>query len=120
MVKQNPTILTIDPNNLILKELDNLNLLANEPQITDLYTLNIYPNPSSEDINVSYQLAKISEVKLSIIDFSGKEIYAGQAEKQTQGNHSQNIKISQFSSGTYIVNLKVDGLNESRKLVTIK
>ena len=120
VVKQNPTILTIDPNNLILKELDNLNLLANEPQITDLYTLNIYPNPSSEDINVSYQLAKSSEVKLSIIDFSGKEIYAGQAEKQTPGNHSQNIKISQFSAGTYIVNLKVDGLNESRKLVTIK
>lgn len=120
VVKQNPSTLTIDPNNLILKESENLNLLANEPQITDLYTLNIYPNPSSDEINVSYQLVKNSEVKLSIIDFSGKEIYAGQEEKQTQGNHTQNIKISQFSAGTYIVNLRIDGLNESRKLVTIK
>ena len=120
VVKQNPSGVIIDPNNLILKDLETLNLLANEPQIADLYILNIYPNPSSEDINVRYQLAKSSEVKLSIIDFSGKEIYVGQAEKQSQGNHSQNIKISQFSAGTYIVNLRVDGLNESRKLVTVK
>ena len=119
-VKQNPSILTIDPNNLILKELENLSVLSNEPHITDSYGLNIYPNPSSDEINVSYQLAKNAEVKLSIIDFSGKEIYASQTEKKIQGNHSQNIKISQFLSGIYIVNLRVDGLNESRKLVTVK
>jgi aminopeptidase N len=120
VVKQNPSGLTIDPNNLILKDLETLNILSNEPQIADSYALNIYPNPSSEEINVSYQLVKNAEVRLSIIDFSGKEIYVGQEEKQTQGNHSENIKISQFSAGTYIVNLRVDGLNESRKLVTVK
>jgi aminopeptidase N len=120
VVKQNPPDIIIDPNNLILKDLETLNILSNEPQITDSYALNIYPNPSSDEINVSYQLVKNAEVRLSIIDFSGKEIYARQAEKQTQGNHSENIKISQFSPGTYIVNLRVDGLNESRKLVTVK
>lgn len=120
VVKQNPSMLTIDPNNLILKELEIVNVLSNEPQITDFYALNIYPNPSSEEINVSYQLAKSTEVKLSITEFLGNEIYVGQAEKQTQGNHSQRIKISQFSAGTYILNLRVDGLNESRKLVIIK
>lgn len=120
VVKQNPSTLTIDPNNLILKELEILNVLASEPQIDNPFTLNIYPNPSSEEINVSYQLAKSSEVKLSIIDSAGKEIYVGQSEKQTQGNYTQHIKFSQFSAGTYIVNLRIDGLNESRRLVTIK
>jgi aminopeptidase N len=120
VVKQNPSDIVIDPNNLILKSLETLNILSNEPQIADSYALNIYPNPSSDEINVSYQLAKSSDIKLSIIDFSGKEIYVGEEEKQSQGNHLQNIKISQFSAGTYIVNLRVDGLNESRKLVTVK
>lgn len=120
VVKQNPNDLIIDPKNLILKSLETLNILSNEPQITDSYALNIYPNPGSDEINVSYQLTKNSDIKLSIIDFSGKEIYVGEEEKHTQGNHTQNIKISQFSAGTYIVNLRVDGLNESRKLVTVK
>jgi aminopeptidase N len=105
---------------LILKSLETLNILSNEPQITDSYALNIYPNPSSDEINVSYQLVKNAEVSLSIIDFSGKEIYVEKEEKKSQGIHSANIRISQFSAGTYIVNLRVDGLNESRKLVTIK
>ena len=120
VVKQKPATLILDPNNLILKELETLNVLANESQIRNSYNLNIYPNPSSGEISVSYQLAKSSDVKLSIIDFSGIEIYAMPEEKQTQGNHSQTIKISQFSEGTYIVNLRIDGQNESRKLVTIK
>ena len=120
VVKQVPSILTIDPNNLILKDLTTLNILSNEPAIEDNYGLNIFPNPSTESINVSFKLNKTSDVKLSIFDFSGKEIYAGQEEKMMQGNHSENIRISQFSAGTYIVNLKVDGQNESRKLVTVK
>ena len=120
IVKQMPSSLIIDPNNLILKDLTLLNVLSNEPAIEDNYGLNIFPNPSSETINVSFKLNKTSDVKLSIFDFSGKEIFMGQEEKMTQGNHSENIRISQFSAGIYIVNLRVDGQNESRKLVTIK
>ena len=120
VVKQMPSSLIIDPNNLVLKDLTLLNVLSNEPAIEDNYGLNIFPNPSSETINVSFKLNKTSDVKLSIFDFSGKEIYMGQEEKMIQGNHSENIRINQFSAGTYIVNLRVDGQNESRKLVTIK
>jgi len=69
---------------------------------------------------VSFKLNKSSEVKLSIIDFSGAEIFTSSEEKLPLGNHSQKIKISQFTPGTYIVNLRVDGQNESRKLVTLK
>ena len=117
---EKPITLTIDPNNLIMKDLESLNTLANEPQLEDIFALNIYPNPSSEIINVSFMLNKSSAVKVSIFDFSGKEIFACQEEKMIQGNHSKNIGISQFSSGTYFVNLRVDGQNESRKLVTVK
>ncbi len=119
-VKQKPSIVTIDPNNLILKDLQNINVLSNESPIEDFFGMNIYPNPSTESINVSFRLTKTSDVKLSIIDFTGAEIFTSVEEKLTQGNHAQNIKISQFSAGTYIVNLRIDGLNESRKLVTIK
>ena len=120
VLKSKPTNVIFDPNNLILKDLETINVLGSEPIIYDDFGLTIAPNPSSEDIDVSFRLAKSSIVKISIIDFSGKEVLMQSEEKLQTGNYSRNLKISQFQSGTYILNLNVDGLNESRKLVTVK
>jgi aminopeptidase N len=120
ILKTNPNIIKFDPNNLILKDLETVVVLANEPQILDNFGLNIAPNPSSDEIEVTFRLAKSSIVKITIIDFSGKEMLAQPEEKLPAGNYSRNLRISQFQSGTYIVNLTVDGQNESRKLVTVK
>lgn len=120
VLKSKPTNIIFDPNNLILKDLETINVLGSEPIIYDDFGLTIAPNPSSEDIDVSFRLAKSSTVKMSIVDFSGKEILTQSEEKLPTGNYSRNLKISQFQSGTYILNLSVDGLNESRKLMTVK
>lgn len=119
-VKAKPTALVFDPNNLILKDVETTIVLANEPVDYDNFGLTVAPNPSSEDIDVSFRLVKSSIVKISIIDFSGKEILTQPEEKLSIGNYSRNFKISQFQAGTYILNLNVDGQNESRKLVTFK
>jgi aminopeptidase N len=122
-LKEKPSDVIFDANNLILKDLEIIsipNALANETAIDNPFALNIYPNPSSDNIEISFKLAKSANVKLSIIDFSGKEILTQSEEKLLQGNHTRNLRISQFLSGTYIVNLNVDGMNESRKLVTVK
>jgi aminopeptidase N len=120
VLKTKPSSINFDSNNLILKDLETVAVLSNEPQIFDNFGLNVAPNPSSEDIEVSFRLAKSSTVKITIIDFSGKEILSQPEEKLSIGNYSRNLKISQFQSGTYILNLNVDGQNESRKLVTFK
>jgi len=119
-VKMKPTTLVFDPNNLILKDVEIATVLANEPLDDDNFGLTVSPNPSSEDINVRFRLAKSSSVKISIIDFSGKEILSQQEEKLQVGNYVRNFKVSQFQAGIYILNLNVDGQNENRKLVTIE
>ena len=119
-VKARPNNVIFDPNNLILKDLETINILAVEPLIYDNFGLTVAPNPSSEDIDISFRLAKSSTIRISIVDFSGKEILTQSEEKLPMGNYSRNLKISQFQSGIYILNLNVDGQNESRKLVTFK
>ena len=120
ILKVKPTSVIFDPNNLIIKDLETVVVLANEPIIDDNFGLTIAPNPSSEYIDVSFRLAKSALVKIIIIDFSGKEILAQPEEKLMVGNYSRNFKISQFQSGIYMLNLEVDGQNESRKLVTFR
>ena len=122
-LKEKPKEVIFDPNNLILKDLEVIavqSALANEPVVDDNFGLTIAPNPSSADIDISFRLAKPSSIKITIIDFSGREILTQPEEKLTMGNYSRNLKISQFQAGTYILNLMVDGQNESRKLVTFK
>ncbi len=119
-LKEKPTSINFDSNNLILKDLETISVLANEPIIYDNFGLMIAPNPSSEEIDVSFRLTKSSTVKISIVDFSGREILFQPEEKLLMGNYSRNLRISQFQSGTYILNLNVDGQNESRKLITFK
>jgi aminopeptidase N len=119
-LKAKPQNIIFDPNNLILKDVETLSVLATEPQVFDNFGLVIFPNPSAGDIDVSFRLAKPAFVKIMIIDFSGKEILTQPEGKLLMGNYSRNLKISQFQSGTYILNLNVDGQNESRKLVTFK
>ncbi|PWK29257.1 putative secreted protein (Por secretion system target) [Arcicella aurantiaca] len=120
LVKDKPVNVTFDANNWILKDIETVNILANEPVFGDTFGLNVFPNPSSDEINVSYQLPKNATVRISMVDFSGKEIFKSVEEKLTQGNYSQNIKINDFPAGTYIINLNVDGQNESRKLLMVK
>lgn len=120
ILKSKPSNIIFDPNNLILKDLEAVTVLVNEPQMFDNFALSIAPNPSSEEIEVSFRLSKPSTVKISIIDFSGKEILSQSEEKLSTGNYARNLKISQFQSGIYILNLSVDGQNESRKLITLK
>lgn len=120
ILKVKPTSVIFDPNNLIIKDLETVVVLANEPIIDDNFGLTIAPNPSSEYIDVSFRLAKSALVKITIIDFSGKEILAQPEEKLMVGNYSRNFKVSQFQSGIYMLNLEVDGQNESRKLVTFR
>lgn len=123
IVKAKPTSLVFDPNNLILKDVETTimtSILANEPVAYDSFGLTVAPNPSSEDIDVSFRIVKSSIVKISIIDFLGKEILTQLEEKLQVGNYARNVKISQFQAGIYILKLNVDGQNESRKLVIFK
>jgi hypothetical protein len=119
-VKTKATGIVFDPNNLILKDVETTLILANEPTDYANFGLTVAPNPSSEDINISFRLAKSSIVRISIIDFSGKEILSQPEEKLPIGNYSRNFKISEFQSGNFILNLNIDGQNESRKLITFK
>lgn len=120
VLKEKPSNVVFDADNWILKDFETVNILANEPIFGDNFGLNVFPNPSSDEINVSYQLPKTSIVKISMIEFSGKEIFRSSEEKLPQGNYSQNIKINDYPAGTYIINLNVDGRNESRKLLMVR
>lgn len=103
---------TTTMHNLILGMLN----AKTEELKTDL-NVNIYPNPASSLIYLEFELLNNAETQVEIVDLSGKQILILDKENFEAGKNKKSINISSISSGSYIVNLKLDGkLSKSEKL----
>lgn len=82
-------------------------------------TLNIYPNPNNGDFLLTYNLPEKSNVRVSVIDLTGREIVEISEKAQTAGDHQQEIAIAgnQLSAGIYMVKLQANNQVYVKKLV---
>jgi hypothetical protein len=74
-------------------------------QETDATVLNvsIFPNPTSDLINIRINHSSIGQVVVSITDLQGKEVYNG---KYAGISNTIRINTAAFAPGTYVLSLK--------------
>jgi hypothetical protein len=85
------------------------------------FTLDVYPNPSADNITVNYSLASPADVELSILDVRGKIIVSEKSFRYAAGRQVQIINLNQsLSPGNYFLRLSANGRQEARKLVISK
>jgi hypothetical protein len=74
-------------------------------QETDAAVLdvNVFPNPTSDLLNIQINYSKLEQVLVTICDLQGKELYSGiyAAVFNTIG-----INTAAYSSGVYILSIK--------------
>jgi hypothetical protein len=73
-----------------------------------LVNVNIYPNPTSEFVNVNLDLKQDAFVNISIYNINGQLVLTHTNTNLTQGNHLININIDNLSSGNYIVKTSIN------------
>ena len=56
--------------------------LPGTPLPKTLFDLNIYPNPASEKITISFRLPKAGKGRLSIVNAIGREVYSLETDFQ--------------------------------------
>lgn len=82
--------------------------------------LHIFPNPNNGDFMLSYNLAEAADVRVSIVDITGREIALVSNEQQAAGNHQQAIQANagqSLSKGIYFLKLQANGQSNVKKLV---
>lgn len=80
--------------------------------------LDVYPNPVTENVTLSYLLKEDADVEYSLTSLSGKLIKTYDAEKQFAGDHKQVLEIpTSVAEGLYLLNMKVNGKNMSHRLI---
>jgi hypothetical protein len=79
----------------------------------------LFPNPSSHAVNVSYNLADEADVRLFIYDVRGQAVKTLISnEHQSPGTYSQDFELSDLSKGIYYVRFSFgENKNESKMLV---
>jgi hypothetical protein len=78
-----------------------------------------YPNPFNEKTAIDFELDKISHVKLSVFDITGREVVNLVNSQMDPGLYSETWYSSRTSNGIYYCTLTVDNISLTNKMVLI-
>jgi len=81
-------------------------------------TMNIFPNPTSDELNISYSLNQSQNVLIELLNVLGEKVILLN-QKQFAGDRTFNLHLSELSlnSGVYFVRLSVEGNSYIQKIV---
>lgn len=92
-------------------------LVSSVRDVEGNFSLNAYPNPSTDKVLVSFETSVAGEGQLSLVDLNGKEVRMIARGMLEAGNHEYTIDRTGLSSGVYFVKLVHDGYAQTLKLV---
>ncbi len=99
-------------NNAI--EIENGN--ETTPPIVPENEFNIYPNPVSENIHISFPIDKINSATYSLYDILGKVVLNETIGIDNEVNEIM-IETSQFSNGIYILSFNSSVFSKTKKII---
>src|ERR1700757_21247 len=106
-------------NNLYL---DDINIIdaaaAGINNIETMVDLNIYPNPSSSNVNIAFNLTENHSIAVSVVDMLGRVVETIPAQQHTSGETVLTIgSKASYQAGVYFVNINIDGQQISKKVI---
>ncbi len=103
---------------------DNVNIeLLNGVAIEDAKNVTdfkVYPNPTVNVANVSFNLVDASDVTVEVFNSNGQSVYTAAQGKMGVGTQSVSINTTEFAAGVYMVNVRSNGQSISQLLNVAK
>jgi hypothetical protein len=81
------------------------------------WVANVFPNPSDGHQTLNLKLPQASEISISIIDISGKQLFQQQLGSLAKGEHSIPLDWSNSVAGSYNVVLNSKDFSIIKKLI---
>jgi len=100
------------------EEMEDTNVKLNAEKNKEA-TFSLFPNPSSENTKVVFDLRTESNVTLTVYDYSGKELMQVTNSKYPAGSHYITVDVSKLQSGIYLFRLNTEGKSELKKFTKI-
>lgn len=86
----------------------------------DKISLQVYPNPASESVTISYELSETTSLQISLYNPLNKSDELLLNAEESIGIHQHIINTDKLATGVYIIVMKTGSQTYSRKLVIEK
>ncbi|MBU1706714.1 T9SS type A sorting domain-containing protein [bacterium] len=91
-----------------------------EAALPETYSLEAFPNPFNSTIKITYEIPKVADVRLRIMNILGREAATLVSASQIPGKHDITWNADGFSSGIYFACLEAGNETLVKKLVLLK
>jgi hypothetical protein len=89
----------------------------NEPSV--LISYNLFPNPSSENLNVNLNLKEDQKIEIKIFNLSGELIEVPVSANAKQGTNDYRINVNNLPAGIYFAEMILNGQSTSTRRFTV-
>ncbi len=88
---------------------DCLNTITGEESSTKLsQQLQLYPNPTTDVLNLDLDLDQSTAVQVSIINVAGQELYRANYSVMSTGHHQLSLPVKDLTSGLYFMQVNTE------------
>ena len=77
--------------------------------------VNVYPNPSSQVLNVELMTTEFYEFEVSVLDIYGREIFKSEIR-----NQKSDINTSNFETGNYLIKISANNKSSYRRFLIVR
>ena len=78
--------------------------------------MQVFPNPASDLVNVSFYLPESSEVVISVVDMVGKQVFRNEVGTETFGPRQYQVNTSDLQSGFYFIRVEIGNDTHVQKI----
>ncbi len=82
-----------------------------------LNNVSIFPNPSEKELNISFNISNLKDIKIGLYDITGNLIT--EILDESFGNLTYKMNTEGFPAGIYYIVLEVDGITKPVKFVKL-
>jgi uncharacterized Ntn-hydrolase superfamily protein len=79
-----------------------------------------YPNPFNPKTIITFDIAKLTNVKLAVYDVTGSEVAVLAENMFHRGRYSVDFDASNLASGIYLYQLRADDFIDTKKMIVVK
>ena len=85
----------------------------------DLHQLNVWPNPATGSVNLSFESAEENEIEFSFINLLGQAVLSDKISAH-KGFNTREIDISQIHKGSYLIQVKTEKEIHTKVIVIMR
>ncbi|MCX7876814.1 MAG: putative Ig domain-containing protein [Melioribacteraceae bacterium] len=87
---------------------------------TKFYLHQNYPNPFNPSTTIKFEIAKQSNVRLTVYNSIGKDVAELINKEMSAGNYQVNFDATNLPSGIYYYKLETENFTQTRKMLLVK